>query len=137
MKVRCFVDVNGHVWTIDHKGNSNFPSDFEIVGNTVLVYGVKDDLGEGRAIDEEYQLWPSLTALAMTLEQNPCDYESEDGSMTLECAVAEAHKRVHSFEKHWIESNKVAPDHFPMSFPQEDTGLWFEQMNDHVEQDRE
>lgn len=68
-KIRCFVDVNGFVWSIDEQGRSAHPADIEIVGDTVRVLGVKDDLGPGRLIEDEYQLWPSLTALAAALEK--------------------------------------------------------------------
>jgi hypothetical protein len=72
MKTRCFVDVDGHIWSIDQDGKSKFPSDIQIVGDTVRILGALDDLlGDGRAIDEEYSLWPSLTALAIALEQDP------------------------------------------------------------------
>lgn len=134
MKTRCFVDANGHIWSIDDHGKSNFPADIEIVGNTVRILGVSDDLGEGRSIDEEYVLWPSLTALAITLEQNPKDYQSDDGSMSLECAVAEGYKQVSSFEQYWLKSNSEKPDMYPMILPGDNAGLWFEQMREHSEE---
>ncbi|WP_045861801.1 hypothetical protein [Teredinibacter purpureus] len=70
MNTRCFVDVDGHIWSINHKGESNFPDDIELTDGTVRILGVKDCLGPGREITEEYQLWPSLTSLAMVLEQD-------------------------------------------------------------------
>lgn len=68
MKIRCFIDVNGQVWTINNDGKSNHPSDILIEGDTVLILGVEDDIGPGREVEDEYVVWPSLTALANAIE---------------------------------------------------------------------
>lgn len=68
MNTRCFVDVNGHIWSVDQNNKSNFPSDINIDGDTVQILGAEDDFGDGREIEEEYQLWPSLTSLAKVIE---------------------------------------------------------------------
>jgi hypothetical protein len=124
MKIRCFVDVDGHIWSIDHNGKSNFPGEIQIKTDEVWVLGADD--GEGQSIDEEYTLWPSLTALAVALEQNPP--QSVDGSISLDQAVAEAHVKAESFKSNWLRNNKLSPDRYPLAFPKEDSGLWFEQM---------
>ena len=66
--IRCFIDSNGFVSSIDEYGRSAYPAELEVVGDTVRVLGAKDDLGPGRLVEDEYQLWPSLTALAAALE---------------------------------------------------------------------
>lgn len=126
MKLRCFVCVNGHVWTINDEGKTNFPADIHIEGNTVQILGARDDLGPGRAIDEEYQLWNSLTDLAIAIEHS--HHASEDGSVSLAQAVGDAHKSTADFEKMWILQNKENPEQFPMVFPADNAGLWAEQM---------
>lgn len=128
MKTRCFVDVNGHIWSINQSGESNFPGDIKIEGNTVLILGAKDDLGDGRPVDEEYQLWQSLTDLAIALEQELPS--SNDGSVSLVQAVASVHQQVNSFEKWWISQNAENPDLFPMVLTQDNSGAWFEQIKD-------
>ncbi len=67
-KVKCFVDVNGFIWNIDEQGRCAYPRELDVSGDTVRVLGVKDDLGPGRLIEDEYQLWQSLTELAAALE---------------------------------------------------------------------
>ena len=69
MNFRCFVDVDGNVWTINSEGKSAFPADIEIVDGDVRVLGADDGTG-ARLIEDEYVLWPSLTSLALALEQN-------------------------------------------------------------------
>jgi hypothetical protein len=66
--IRCFVDQDGNIFSINHDGTSAFPADIEIKGDTVYILGDKDDIGHGREIAEEFTLWPSLTALAKALE---------------------------------------------------------------------
>lgn len=68
-EVRCFVCSEGHIWSVNSSGESNYPLDIEIVGNTVRVLGPKESGGEGRLIVDEYVLWPSLTALAAQIER--------------------------------------------------------------------
>lgn len=129
MKIRCFVDVDGHIWSINEAGESNFPADIAIDGDVVQVLGERDDQGPGRLVEDEYVLWPSLTALAIALEQEP--EPSSDGSVSLQQAVAEAHQRAQSFEVWWVQANKDKPDHYPMSLPMDNAGLWHEQLCDH------
>lgn len=129
MKLRCFVCANGHVWTIDHNGETNFPAEIKIEGRNVLVLGAKDDLGPGRAVEEEYQLWDSLTELAIAIEQSP--KPSDDGSISLDQAVASAHQQVESFRKWWTGCHAKLPDQYPMVLPEDNAGLWDEQINDH------
>jgi len=127
MKIRCFVDVDGHIWSIDLNGKSKFPGDIEIKDSEVWVLGESD--GQGRLIEEEYTLWPSLTDLAMALEQDI--KPSENGDVSLEQAVSEAHLNVESFKKSWIKSHEDKPDCYPMFLAKDNAGLWFEQIVDH------
>lgn len=81
MKNRCFVDANGHVFTLDANGVSNYPGDIEINERVVRVLGAYDETGQGRLVEAEYRLWPSLTELlAATLElelnQTISDFEA-------------------------------------------------------------
>ena len=68
MNTRCFVDVDGFVWSVNHKGETRYPMDIEIVDDTIRVLGEGNEV-DGREIIDEYVLWPSLTELAYALEQ--------------------------------------------------------------------
>ncbi len=129
MNSRYFVDVNGHIWSIDHKGNSNFPGDIQINESDVWVLGAKDDLGPGRLIEDEYTLWPSLTALAMTLEHNIP--ECADGSVSLDQAVSKAHLNLESFKSNWLNEHRKDPIRWPLVLPENNSGTWNEHINDH------
>ncbi|MFC3150597.1 hypothetical protein ACFOEK_06145 [Litoribrevibacter euphylliae] len=106
MKIRCFVDSEGHVWTIDANGNSNHPKTIELTQNTVRILGV------GGEVLNEYQLWNSLTALALHIEQKWEDYDSPDGiSVSLEQVVTEFYHKVYAFEQYMVrESNEPASE---------------------------
>lgn len=64
MKIRCFIDTEGQVWTINHEGRSNHPHDIQIAGNTVQILAPG---GDGLVVDE-YLLWASLGELAAAIE---------------------------------------------------------------------
>tara|TARA_Y100001936_G_scaffold238943_1_gene271326 strand:- start:62 stop:271 length:210 start_codon:yes stop_codon:yes gene_type:complete len=68
MKTRCFVDVDGFVWSVDSDGETKYPMDTEIIGDRIRVLGEGNEI-DGREIVDEYVLWPSLTDLASVLEQ--------------------------------------------------------------------
>lgn len=68
MKTRCFVDVDGFVWSVDSGGETKYPMDTEIIGDRIRVLGESNEI-DGREIVDEYVLWPSLTDLASVLEQ--------------------------------------------------------------------
>jgi hypothetical protein len=121
--------VDGNIWLVKESGDCNYPADIEILGNTVRVLGPKDELGEGRLIEEEYELWPSLMSLAMAIEHSPGS--SADGSISLAQAVASAHEQVCSFEKMWIKANSKSPSNYPMVLEANNAGIWFEQIVEH------
>ncbi len=134
MEIRCFVDVDGQIWSINANGESNYPADIEIIDdtNTVRILGAyendsESELLSGRLIEDEYTLWPSLTKLALQLEQQPSDF-SDDQEMTLDFAVAETFQKVMAFKSEWISSNKDNPDNFPLALPNDNAGTWFEQL---------
>jgi hypothetical protein len=124
MNVRCFVDVDGYVWSIDHNGKSNFPHEIELRGDTVLVLGDFD--GGARLIEEEYTLHPSLTALSMCIEQTYLP--SCDGSVSLDQAVAEVHLQAEAFKADWLKLHEKSPAEYPMSIGADNAGIWFEQI---------
>lgn len=68
MKTRCFVDVDGFVWSVNSEGKTKYPMDTEIIGDRILVLGEGNQI-DGREIVDEYILWPSLTELASALER--------------------------------------------------------------------
>lgn len=68
MKIRCFIDTDARIWSVDKDGHSNHPADVIVLGDTIQILGSKDCLGPGREISEEYTLHPSLTALAEAVE---------------------------------------------------------------------
>ena len=131
MEIRCFIDVDGHIWSIDKDGKTNFPSEIKIDGEDVLVLGPHD--GEGQFIEETYQLWPSLTSLALAIEQKI--QPSIDGSVSLNQAVAEAHIGAEIFKAAWLKGHMEHPDRYPLAFPEDNAGLWREQMADHLQSD--
>lgn len=128
MKLRCFVCSSGHVWSICVDGSTNYPAEIRIEGVKVQILGAKDDLGPGRAIEAEYDLWDSLTELALRIEHSPTP--STDGSVSLEQAVADELHNVIKFEKFWISNNAKNPDHYPMTFPVDNAGIWAEQIRE-------
>ena len=127
-QIRCFVDSDGHIWSINEKGESNFPGKIEVGATTVKILGAEDAPGS-HLIKEEYPLWASLTDLAMALEQEIP--ESEDGSINLDQAVAEAHQQAESFRRYWLKGNERSPECFPMVLPASNAGIWFEQIAGH------
>lgn len=75
---RYFVDVNGVIFTVFPSGESNFPGDLKIEEKTadrsfaqVMVLGEYEngDKSGGRLVEDEYQLWDSLTELAKAIEE--------------------------------------------------------------------
>ena len=46
---------------------------------------------------------------------------------TLDGFLAELRADVAAFEKYWREKAKKRPKNYPMSFPKEDAGMWWEQ----------
>jgi len=127
----CFIDVDGYIWSVADSGESNYPGDIEVKGDKVVVFEGSEC--NGRAVVKEYKLWNSLTSMAMEIEQKVPS--SEDGSVTLEQAVAEAHQRAESFKKFWLTEHARKPEHFPLALPADNAGLWFEQINDHEPED--
>jgi len=68
MAIRCFVDQDGNIYSINENDTTAYPMDTEIFGDEIRVLGARDCLGEGREIVDQFQIWPSLTELAKTLE---------------------------------------------------------------------
>lgn len=128
MKIRCFVCANGHVWTINHEGQTNYPADIRLVGDTVQILGESDDLGPGRAIEGEYQLWNSLTELALCIEYRTSPVN--DNGVSLEQAVSEELHKVIRFEKEWVLNHAERPEQYPMVIPRDNAGVWFEQIRE-------
>jgi len=50
-----------------------------------------------------------------------------DKGLSLDDFVAELRRDVDAFEKWWREQNAKNPEHFEMAFPEDNSGLWFEQ----------
>lgn len=46
---------------------------------------------------------------------------------TLEQFVAELRSDVDKFEADWKKNSKKSPDDYPMSFPDDNDGIWMEQ----------
>lgn len=147
--MKYFVDENGIAWSVKPNGETNHPSEIKVHGDTVTV--ISEFISRGsftvnpelkalgvtsmkyKKMDEDqnrdYPLYDSLTALAMATEQSPAP--SEDGSVSLEQAVADAHQQAESFRKHWLENNAKEPEFFPMVLPVDNAGLWHEQITGH------
>ncbi|MBF4374443.1 hypothetical protein [Vibrio anguillarum] len=58
------------------------------------------------------------------------EHQAQDGSITLEQAVSEAHYRVEAFRNFWLAKHKEEPQHFPLVLAADNSGLWHEQITD-------
>jgi hypothetical protein len=47
--------------------------------------------------------------------------------VTFDAFVADLRADIERFAKHWHDSHRTSPEKFPMSFPANDEGAWFEQ----------
>lgn len=127
----CIDSILWTVWESDVNGvkshTSNYSGRFEIDSGKVIELGSDD---HGDFIQETYTLWESLVELAIETE---CvnNKPEVDGEMSLNEAVNESYVQTRSFKNNWIEKNKENPEFFPMSFPSDNSGAWFEQMQEH------
>jgi len=48
-------------------------------------------------------------------------------SVTLNQFVQEMHDDLYRFSSYWIKNHVASPNHFPMSFDEDDCGMWLEQ----------
>ncbi len=48
--------------------------------------------------------------------------------VTLDAFIKEAHASVDKFEAMWRANNKTEPDCYPMTLPEENAGVWWEQL---------
>lgn len=51
--------------------------------------------------------------------------------MTLHEAIQEYIDQAHRFEKWYLEQHEQNPDLFPLELPDDNAGVWFEQIADH------
>jgi hypothetical protein len=51
--------------------------------------------------------------------------------MTLDEFVKEAHEQVDRFKAAWLKAHEEAPEIYPLEFPAENDGLWWEFLQTH------
>ncbi|MGD1524284.1 hypothetical protein [Vibrio harveyi] len=149
--MRYFIDSKDVVWTVAKSGECNHPSFHEIKDDKVVVVG--DFVKRGSyQIDAElaafgvtslkyekldgekaitYPLYDSLIDLAIAKEAKKAEHL--EGRMTLDEAVVDSFSQAASFKRWWLENHKVNPDEFPLSLPNDNAGLWAEQLREHCE----
>lgn len=127
---RYFIDNESRIWSVSLAGQCDYPGQLTIESDRVIVLGERDATAntESYAIEDVFTLHPSLTALALAIEHTPPP--SPDGSVSLTQAVATALHHTLAFEQYWLASHRRCPEHFPMVFPEENSGMWQEQMYD-------
>lgn len=127
----CSESVLWTVFTEESEGKevytSNFPRPFAINGNEVQELG---NDGHGEFIEETYTLWSSLVELAIEVECVNNKPEVE-GEVSLQEAVNESYIQVRDFKRNWLENREKEPEYYPLSFPLENAGSWFEQIQQH------
>lgn len=138
---RYFVCDDGIIWSLYSNGESNFPHTIKVeeagtavnpstgealTYSQVLWLGSSDD-NESRPIEGEFVLHNSLMELALEIEKP----HSDDSSVvTLDEVVHQGIQQVLSFKHSYIMGNKTNPDHYPLTQPVSNSGVWFEQMFD-------
>jgi hypothetical protein len=118
-------EKTGAIWEVSEDGETLYPRKVHVVGDRIQIL-VDLAWSEELAVENEYILWPTLTALALALEH---DHGARpDGSMTLDMAVSEVHHQVESFKAYWLEQHEKYPIGFPLMLEANSAGLWLEQM---------
>ncbi|HFG7030911.1 TPA: hypothetical protein ACGIK9_003411 [Acinetobacter baumannii] len=115
-----FVDVNGVIYSISEDGRSNHPGKLRVENNKVFVLD-----SDGSVLDE-YQLWDSLLSLAVAIEGDSGDNHS--GPLHINQAINQMHYAVDSFKNTWMNGHKQNPEHFPLTLPEDNSGIFFEQL---------
>lgn len=123
---RYFIDDQNQIWSVDDEGQSRYPAHIFVTQDRVEVLGEREK--DGFVIDQVFVLHASLTDLALAIEHTPTP--SEDGSVSLDVAVAENLHRVMAFRSFWLTGHEKTPDHFPLVFDEDNAGSWNEQIQD-------
>lgn len=116
---KYFVDNNGVIFTVYGDGTTNNPHTIKVDNEKVLI------LAEDGEVLSEYQLWNSLSTLAVELTPIPEIKQGEE--MPLDVAVAQIHKDLEDFSDHWHQEHKKKPENWPLTLPSNNKGLYFEQ----------
>ena len=124
--MKYFVDQSGLIAWIDENGQSNHPAIANHHQKFSLTSKYITFLSSDDAVDEEYVLWDSLTALAIAIE-TPAKH-SADEALKIDTAVAMAHKSIEQFRTDWHNGHKDNPDNYPLTIESNNTGVIFEQM---------
>lgn len=74
MGMKYFINEDGHIWSINAAGESNFPGAVKVQDDRVLILGPDND--GGHEIREEYVLYRSLRAIVDILEPASIPKES-------------------------------------------------------------
>jgi len=55
-------------------------------------------------------------------------------SMSLDTFLRESREELEAFEAWWRQENAKSPERFPMEFPKDNAGLWWEMLHTFVEE---
>jgi hypothetical protein len=82
-------------------------------------------------------LMPKIRAFCENLTPRAPDADTPtevtDGSVSLQHFVAQVRHDASAFERSWLMEHAAAPDKFPLVFPAENAGLWWEFLQGFVE----
>lgn len=127
--MKYFSDADGLIAWIDDQGVSNLP---------VLVKGELQGVIDGNtlrliamdgSVEEEYQLWGSLIALALAIEAQLPSIIAHDHPIHLDTAAEIAHQRIERFRLDWHKGFKENPNGYPLELEANNSGVYFEQMS--------
>jgi len=57
-------------------------------------------------------------------------------NVKLEDFMKEVRKSVESFEKDWLANHRENPEHYPLEISEENAGVWYEFLMDHLMNDK-
>lgn len=127
--MKYFSDADGLIAWIDDQGVSNLPVLVKgelqgvIDGNTLRLIAIDG------SVEEEYQLWGSLIALALAIEAQVPSIIAHDRPLHLDTAAAIAHQRIERFRLDWHKGFKENPNGYPLELEANNSGVYFEQMS--------
>lgn len=117
--MKFFIDINGIIFNISKNGKCNHPAEIKVESDKIHILD-----GEG-FISDTYTLWDSLHSLAVAISPK---VELDVGDqLSLHDAIEELHQSTEKFREEWLEGHKNKPEHYPLSMPSDNVGLFTEQ----------
>lgn len=128
--MKFFSDVNGLIAWVKEGGESNHPElvngskTSKIENNKVLILELDG------AISDEYQLWDSLSALAVAIT-GPINAPIDE-PLHLDTAVAIGHERLEAFRTDYYKGHAENSEHYPLVMGEDNSGIFIEQMVERI-----